>query len=84
MIFLIFALSVACLEALLHYDAKKRARKPRPDLAPQAPPSPVTLGLISLDHAIQKHASPEIPAETPATAAASEDNRYNRDGGGTE
>jgi hypothetical protein len=85
MIFWLFALSVACLEALLHRDSKKRpARKPRPDLAPPPPPSPVTNGLISLDQAIRKRDSQEIPAGTPASAAASEHNRYNRDGGGTE
>jgi hypothetical protein len=85
MIFLLFALSAACLEALLHYDSKKRAApKPRPDPAPQASSIPVTSGLISLDQAIRNHASHEIPAGTPVTAADSEHNGYNRDGGGTE
>lgn len=94
MIFLLFVVSVALMEALLHHDEKKQLERKAMDQAPRHPaPSrpdpagPVTHDLISLRHAIHNHASKELPDERtslPATTAATEDNRYNRNGGGTE
>jgi len=99
MIFLVFMLSVAFTEAVLRYHEKKQHEQKSPEQkamnraalhpAPSRPDStvPVTGDLISLQHAIQNHASKEFADECtalPAKIAAAEENRYNRDGGAAE
>jgi hypothetical protein len=98
MICLLFVISVALLEAILHYDEKKQHQRKVADREERRraqsnsdPADPVTQGLLSLVQALQNPDSNEIPVERAghtathtATAAVTEEKGYNRSGAGTE
>ncbi len=77
MVFLLFAISIAVLEAILHAD--KNRRKPEPDLRSQ--------DLRALSQALQNEAPADVNTEKPglpSTEPVVAETGYNRERGRTE